>query len=164
MKKILLSSFMKKFAFNLFVFLISSIIVTLISTKLPDRYYNYRNWIYKERKLEKNVEFYQQMFKVKRWKKHMPEIADFINSVFSKKSIKEFDNAYIEKYLLESCRAEFAHWCIIFSSVMFLFYAGTAAFIYMFLISVLIDVPFIIIQRYNRPRILHIMKRKGFEM
>jgi len=164
MKKILLSSFMKKFAFNLFVFLISSIIVTLISTKLPDRYYNYRNWIYKERKWEKNGEFYQQMFKVKRWKKHMPEIADFINSVFSKKSIKEFDNAYIEKYLLESCRAEFAHWCIIFSSVMFLFYAGTAAFIYMFLISVLIDVPFIIIQRYNRPRILHIMKRKGFEM
>lgn len=164
MKKILLASLMKNFAFNLGIFLISSIIVTLISTKLPDRYYNYRNWIYKERKWEKNGEFYQQMFKVKRWKKYMPEIADFINSVFSKKSIKEFDNAYIEKYLLESCRAEFAHWCIIFSSGMFLFYAGPAAFIYMFLIAILINVPFIIIQRYNRPRILHIMKRKGFEM
>jgi len=51
------------FAFNLGVFLISSVIVTIISTKLPDRYYNYRNWIYKGRKWEKNRKFYQQMFK-----------------------------------------------------------------------------------------------------
>jgi glycosyl-4,4'-diaponeurosporenoate acyltransferase len=104
------------------------------------------------------------MFKVKRWKDHMPEIADFIKSAFTKKSIKEFDNAYIEKFLLESCRAEFAHWCIIFSSVIFLFYEGTSVFIYMFLIAILIDLPFIIIQRYNRPRIIRIMNRKGFEI
>jgi len=164
MKKIIQASFMKKFALDLGIFLVSSIIVTIISTNLPERYYNYKNWIYKERKWENKGEFYQQVFKVKRWKNHMPEIADFIKSAFSKNSIKEFDNEYIEKYLLESSRAEFAHWCIIFSSVIFLFYEGIATFIYMLLIAILLDAPFIIIQRYNRPRIIRIMKRKGFEI
>jgi glycosyl-4,4'-diaponeurosporenoate acyltransferase len=164
MKKIIQATFMNKLALDLGIFLVSSIIVTVISTKLPERYYNYRNWIFKERKWEKNGEFYQHVFKVKRWKNHMPEIADFIKSTFSKKSIKEFDNEYIEKYLLESCRAEFAHWCIIFSSVIFLFYEGTATFVCILLIAILVDAPFIIIQRYNRPRIIRIMKLKGFEI
>lgn len=152
---------MNKFALDLGFFLVSSIIVTFISTKLPERYYNYRAWLYKERKWERNGEFYQQVLKVKRWKGHMPEIADFIKSAFPKNSIKEFTNEYIEKYLLESCRAEFAHWCIIASSIMFLFCEGTAAFIFILLIAIILNAPFIIIQRYNRPRIIRIMKHKG---
>lgn len=163
MMKILLSYLIGKFALDLGAFLILSIIVTFISTKLPERYYDYRTWIYKERKWEKNGEFYQHVFKVKRWKDHMPEIADFIKSAFPKNSIKEFSHEYIEKFLLESCRAEFAHWCIILSSIIFLVCQGTAAFVFILLAAILMNAPFIIIQRYNRPRIIRIMKRKDFE-
>jgi len=150
-----------KFLFDLGILVIDSIVVTLLSTKLPERYYDYRNWLFRERKWEQSGQFYQRVFRVKSWKDRLPEISDFIKSTFPKKSVKEFGSEYIEKFLLESCRAEFAHWCIILSTVIFLFYGGSEAFACMLAVSVLLNIPFIIIQRYNRPRIILIMKHKG---
>lgn len=158
MKKILRLSFLKNFAMNIAIFIFFSLIITFI--RLPDRFYNYKTGIYKERRWEKSGKFYQAVFKVKRWKKHIPELADFIKFIFPKKFIKEFTDEFLSKYLLESCKAEFVHWCNIFSSTIFLIYEGLSAFTYMFIIAILLNTPFIIIQRYNRPRIISIMKIK----
>lgn len=153
-----------KFLLDLGILLIDSIIVTLLSTKLPDRCYDYRSWLFSERKFENSGVFYQRVFRVKRWKDRLPEISDLIRSAFPKKSVKEFEKEYMEKFLLESCRSEFAHWCIICSAIIFLFFEGMEAFFCMLLISALVNLPFIIIQRYNRPRIILIMRHKGIEI
>jgi glycosyl-4,4'-diaponeurosporenoate acyltransferase len=120
--------------------------------------------MYKERNWEKGGEFYQDKFKVRAWKKKLPELADFIKSIFPKKFIKEFQGEFIAKYLMESCKAEFTHWSIIFSTVIFLIFDGITAFISMLFLAIILNFPFIIIQRYNRPRIISIMKHKGTEV
>lgn len=158
------SSLLKKFAIHMEIFIFISVILTFISTKLPERYYQYNRWIYKERDWEKGGEFYQDKFKVRAWKKKLPELADFIKSIFPKKFIKEFNGEFIIKYLMESCKAEFTHWCIIFSTVIFLIFDGITAFISMLFLAIILNIPFIIIQRYNRPRIISIMKHKGIEV
>lgn len=161
MKALLKSFFLKKFIIHIVTFIIFSVIITLLSIISPERCYNYKNWMFKERAWEKHGKLYQEMFKVKIWKNHLPELADFIKFIFPKKSINDFRIETILKYMRESCKAEFAHWCIILSSVVFLFYDGIPTFIYMLLIAAALNLPFIIIQRYNRPRIKLIMKNKG---
>lgn len=160
----MLLEFLIKSAIVLVIFAAAAVIATLISTRLPERFYYFRNWIFRERGWEKHGEFYQRVFRVKRWKDRLPEISDFIKSTFPKKSVKEFSSEYVEKFLLESCRAEFAHWCIIFSTLIFLFFGGLESFASMLAVSVLLNTPFIIIQRYNRPRIILIMKQKGIDV
>lgn len=161
MKALLKSFFLKKFIIHIEAFIIFSVVITLLSIISPERCYNYKNWMFKERTWEKHGKLYQERFKVKIWKNHLPELADFIKFIFPKKSIKDFRIETILKYMRESCKAEFAHWCIILSSVVFLFYDGIPTFIYMLLIAAALNLPFIIIQRYNRPRIKLIMKNKG---
>lgn len=161
MKKILGLSHLKRFAVNLGIFAFISVIITFLSVLLPKYYYNYKMWLYRERKWEHGGKLYESKFKVKKWKVCLPELADFIKFIFPKKFIKEFSTDYMSKYLMESCRAELTHWCIIFSTVVFLIFENTETFIYMFFIAFIANIPFIIIQRYNRPRILNIMKHKG---
>lgn len=156
MRKIFKLSFLKIFSINMLIFMIFSLIITFL--RFPDCFYNYKNGIYKGRKWENNGDFYQTVFKVKSWKSHIPELADFIKFIFPKKFIKEFTDEFLSKYLLESCKAEFVHWCNIFSSTMFLIYEGVSTFTYMLVIAIILNTPFIIIQRYNRPRIISIMK------
>ena len=161
MKRILQGCIINKLTISLVIFLISTIAISYLSTKLPDKYYSYKHWIFKERNWEKQGRFYQKVFKVKLWKHRVPELADFIKTVFPKKFISEFNSEFLSKYLIESCKAELTHWCIIFSSALFLVYADTSTFIFMFLLASMFNIPFIIIQRYNRPRIIWILKQKG---
>jgi len=158
MQKILKLLFLKNFEMNMLIFIFFSLVITFI--RLPERFYNYKNGIYKGRKWEKSGKFYQSVFKIKSWKNHIPELADFVKFIFPKKSIKEFTDEFLSKYLLESCKAEFVHWCNILASTVFLIYEGISTFTYMFIIAIILNTPFILIQRYNRPRIISIMKTK----
>jgi glycosyl-4,4'-diaponeurosporenoate acyltransferase len=147
---------------NLIIFLLLSVILTFNATRLPIRYY-YNGWLFKIRKWENGGKFYEDVFKVKRWKSRVPELADFIKSTFPKKHIK-MDGNFISKYLTESCKAEFTHWCIILSSAVYLILEDSITFTYMFFIATALNIPFIIIQRYNRPRIVSIIKQRDIKL
>ena len=57
---------------NLTVFMLLSVIVSYIFTKIPKRVFYYNRWIFRERKWENSGEVYQHIFKVKTWKKLCP--------------------------------------------------------------------------------------------
>lgn len=61
----------------------------------------------------------------------------------------------------ETCVAEMTHWVLIAFGIGYLFIwpgiGGTNCFI----LSVLVNLVFIVIQRYNRPRLLRILERKS---
>lgn len=144
---------------KLIVFIILSIIWTLIPEKLPVSAYNYKLWLYKERKWEHGGEIYEKLFLVKRWKSRLPDIGDFFKWRFSKRHFKNININYIQTFLIESCKAEFAHWMIILSSFLFLFWGGPSMFFKFFMLSVVLNLPYIIIQRYNRPRLVKLLKK-----
>lgn len=149
--------YIKTIAFNLIMLIFLSSIITYISLKLPDRFYNYKKWLYYSRKWEKGGEIYQKLFKVSHWKNRMPELSDFVKSVFPKKHIKVFSQDYLTNYLKESCKAELTHWGIILSSLLFTLWNDFVGSLLMIFFTSLINLPFIVIQRYNRPRIIHIL-------
>lgn len=144
---------LKTFAVNMFIFMLFSAVISYVSAKMPKRLFYYNRWVFREMKWESDGQIYQRLFKVKIWKKFVPELSDFIKCIFPKKYIKVYNTAYLSNYLIESCRAEFTHWNIIMSSFLFSLWNDTFYTIIMIMVAVVLNLPYIIIQRYNRPRI-----------
>lgn len=148
------------FTDNICIFIFLSVVNTVISLKIPVSYFNCKKWQFRERAFEKSGNIYQHIFKVKSWKGHMPELGDFVKSIFPKKQIIKLSREYLSRFALETCRAEFTHWCIIFSSLIFNLWNGAAMSIFMIILAIVLNFPYIVIQRYNRPRILTILAQK----
>jgi glycosyl-4,4'-diaponeurosporenoate acyltransferase len=162
--KILRSLFIKRFSFNFVIFIFLSLIITYLSNKVSKKIYNHKSWVYRTREWEKNGDFYDEKLKVKKWKKRVPELGDFVKGVFPKKYIKEYTTEYLSEYLLESCKAELTHWAIIFSALVFALWNDLWDAAAMLVISAVLNIPFIVIQRYNRPRIMKIARQKHVEI
>ena len=144
----------KEFLLNLLTFFFFSVIITYLSNKMPNRFYSSDSWLLRQREWEKRGIFYQRVFRVKLWKKLMPELGDIVKSVFPKKRIKEYTREYLKKYIFESCKSEVTHWCIIFSTLLFFLWNEFKPAMMMVLLAIILNLPYIIIQRYNRPRIM----------
>lgn len=146
---------------NLLLFILFSVILTLLAEKMPHGIYNYKKWLYRERKWEDGGRVYERIFFVKKWKSRLPDIGDFLKWRFSKKHLTEVKSDYLNRFLTESCKAELTHWVIICTSFFFIFWGGLVAFSRILILAVALNGPYIIIQRYNRPRLVRLLKRNA---
>lgn len=63
--------------------------------------------------------------------------------------------------IAETCVAECVHyWLIVLSLGIFLFWRGVWALVFWLVYNILGNVPFILIQRYNRPRLVLLEQRR----
>ena len=145
------------FRVNLLIFVLISLAMTVIGEKIPNKIYFYKKWLFRERKWENGGRIYENCFKVKRWKSKLPDISDFVKWRFNKKHLVKVDNEYLSIFLTESCKSEFTHWMIIMSTAFFNFWNDTATTILMLVFSCVLNLPYIIIQRYNRPRVIRLL-------
>lgn len=153
------SLYIKKLLINTLIFLLFSSVITFISERLPDTIYRYNSWLFKEHKWEKKGQLYRHLLKVHVWKTFLPELSNFVKGVFPKKNLKEHSKEYLSKYIMESCKSEFTHWVIIASSLIFRLWAERQVSFGVFIIAIVLNLPYIIIQRYNRPRVIQVMEK-----
>lgn len=149
-------------AFSVTWFLIH-LAASVISNRIDEKHLAFNNMLFKTRTWEEEGKLYNRFFGVKKWKKYLPEIFLFRrgtleNTLYGKRpgpdSIK-----LLEKYLLESCRAELSHWLAITPFWIFAFFAPLPVIPYMLLYALVANLPCIIVQRYNRPRIGGMLSR-----
>lgn len=155
---------MNIFLRSLLIFIAFTLAISYISTKFPDSMCSHRSWLYRERAWEKGGLFYQKTFKIKKWKDKLPELADFVKTIFPKKHIKDYKEATLDTYMVECCRAELTHWLIILSTLVFPIFTPLGIALGIFLLSCILNLPFVMIQRYNRPRLKLLMKKKGYKI
>lgn len=139
---------------------ILQVTAALICTHLPDRFFDYTAFFYRTHHWEKDGENYQKWFRVRCWKKHLPDGGSLVKGGFEKKKLVSFSKNNLDKYLLESCRAEMIHWLSILPFWVFGFFTPNVVIFYMLLYALVINMPCIIAQRYNRPRIVRIIERR----
>lgn len=126
-------------------FIMRLIVGTFYQIKF-DNQINYKHKWFKAKKFEASI--YKKL-KVKTWKKHLPtyNVASF--------NIK---NKSYEQIVMVMCQAELVHETIVIFSflpiVFSIFFGQIFVFIITSLLSAIIDVLFVIMQRYNRPRFL----------
>lgn len=82
---------LKLFFINILVFILFSIMITALSVLIPDSFLEYNKWLFKEREWEKSGSVYQRVFRVKGWKTLLPELSDFVGSIFPKKTNHGFE-------------------------------------------------------------------------
>lgn len=112
---------------------------------------NYNRWWFQERRFEPKL---YKILHVKKWKKYLPTYnpKDF--------SIKEHS---IEEIIQVTCQSEVVHEIIMvlsFVPIIFTIWFGSlTAFIITSCVSFLFDSSFVILQRFNRPRLRKLLRR-----
>ena len=124
-------------------------------SKLFKKHINYKQWLFKKRKFEKQL---YKLLHVKEWKgkalTYNPELF----------SLKDYT---LEEIANTMTKAEVDHWINEVISLTTLLFAIPWGEFWIFLISAIVamlfDSQFIIIQRYNRPRIIRILEKSKIE-
>lgn len=93
---------LKEIVSNLLIFVIFSVMASYIFPKMPQKVFYYNRWIFRDRKWEDSGIVCRNIFKVRGWKKFIPELHDFIKSIFPRKDIKEYNRVYLSYYLIEA--------------------------------------------------------------
>jgi len=118
------------------------------------------SFLFKTRRFEKEGRIYYRVFKVNRWKHLLPDGGAILKKRgFKKKKIENFSKAYLTRFANESARGELTHWLAIPPFVIFGFFTPPYVIWCMLVYALLINTPCIIVQRYNRPRVLKLIKR-----
>lgn len=125
--------------------------------KAPDRFYDPEFTLFRIRYFEKDGKLYNRVFKIKRWKNILPDGGSINSYGFKKRKIARRDPEYFQKFIIETKRAELIHWTGILTSSIFLFMYAIPWNILLYLLAALIDIPFIMVQRYNRPRLMKLV-------
>ena len=112
---------------------------------------NYKNVWFREKSFENKL---YRLIRVRKWKKYVPTYTpDTFDT--TKKTVKEIVEA--------TCQAEIVHEVIMIFSLLPItlipLLGGAVAMIITSVLSMMIDSVFVILQRYNRPKLVRVMER-----
>ena len=142
------------FTANFMLYIICSMIISVIMGKLPVRWFGRELAIFRMHSFENDGEIYNRVFGISIWKDDLPEIAQMTDMIFSKKKLdmSNLSPEYIQTFINETRRAEMTHFLLILLGIPFWFANGGIMGLFLFIIAFAANFPFLILQRYNRPR------------
>jgi len=146
-------------AVNTLVWLVIQVGLGYLSHRMSYRTLNHFSGLLRTRTWERNGAIYQRVLLVKRWKSLLPAGGTVFPGGFSLKRIASLDHAYLRKWVTESGRAEVTHWMAIPPVVLFFLWNPPLGCAVNIIYAMVVNLPCIIVQRYNRPRLLAIIER-----
>lgn len=132
----------------------------LLCMKIPRKYLNYTSRLFREHKWEMNGTLYVKIFHIKKWKHLLPDGGAVVKDGYKKKNLMDYSIHNLDLFIVESCRAELSHILAILPFWIFGLFIPADSIIYMFLYALIVNLPCIIAQRYNRPRIIKVMQNQ----
>lgn len=131
----------------------------LLCYHIPDGWYAQDHALFATYPWEREGDFYQQVFRVKAWKHLLPDGGALFRRGYRKKHLRSFSPENLRQYLIESRRAELTHWVAILPFWVFGFIGPPQVIWMMLLYALAVNLPCLIAQRYNRPRIAALLAR-----
>ncbi len=116
-------------------------------------------WLLRARRVEERGRVYRRVLRIHRWKDRMPEAGALFDGGISKSELPATDAAGLRLFVRETRRAELAHWWALACSPLFLLWNPPLASALLVTYGVLVNLPFIAIQRYNRFRTEPLLRR-----
>ena len=123
-------------------------------------------WWLRLRRAEAGGRGYERGLRIKRWKDRLPEAGALFRGGFSKRRVERHDRAYLDQFLVETRRAELAHWAILALAPTFFIWVAVLDMPWwlaaaMFGYGIVANVPCILVQRYNRARLERMLGRRS---
>ncbi len=139
------------------VWLILQSLTAAISRWLPDRFFKAGQGLYKTRSWERKGQVYHALFRIRRWKHWLPDGGAIVPGGYAKKHLTDYSKDNLLKFLNESCRAEFSHWLAVAPFWVFGLFAPPGVIPVMLAYALAVNLPCILAQRFNRPRIERVL-------
>ena len=145
------------FLTDLFYMLFVQGVVGFISAHLPKKWVNPQRRLYQPKQWEKGGGIYQRVFRIKSWKPIVWDAGKVFQKDFKKDHVDVTNPQNLERWILETCRAEWCHW-VTFLLIIPLFSFNPPGMSFFWLIyDTLLNITPIIVQRYNRPRLMKML-------
>lgn len=135
-------------------------LVSYVCLKIPNRYFSPNVFPFASFGFEREGAFYRKWLLVHKWKKYLPDGGALMGADFRKKNLEHVTHENLQRFLIESCRAEMTHFFAILPFWVFGFIAPPEVIWIMLAYALALNMPCIIAQRYNRPRIKTLMTKR----
>lgn len=131
----------------------------LIGVKLPRRWFDPNGFPYAVRRWENQGKIYNKIY-VYKWKDSLPDMSR-ISRRMVRKSITPMQctSDHVRRLVAETCVAEMVHLVLLLLSPIIYWINPTALGAAIAIVYALSHIPFIIIQRYNRPTLMRLAER-----
>ena len=113
----------------------------------------------RQRSFEAGGRWYRRRLRIHRWKDRLPEAGALFDGGVSKRELPGLDADGLRIFVRETRRAELTHWWAMSCSPLFVLWNPPLPAALLVAYGVLVNVPFIAIQRYNRFRTLPLLER-----
>ena len=129
--------------------------------RLPVRRLDHDTWLFRARRFERDGRFYRDTLHIHRWKDALPEAGALFPGGMSKRHLPPSDRGGLERFAVETRRAELGHWLAAACGPLFALWNPAPIAAVMLIYGVAVNLPFIAIQRYNRLRVTRVRRSKG---
>lgn len=116
---------------------------------LPRELINYRSFPFYEFGFEKGGRIYRRLG-VPRWAAKAPDMSRIVPYMYKKKLVENESPEDLLRFIRETCVAEITHISLIFCGIAFIPHSKTSYGTVFMIIYALSNLPYILIQRYNR--------------
>lgn len=148
-----------KFLYSVLYIAGLGILSHFVGQVLPRGRFDAQKFPYRSADWEKNGKVYEKLG-IKHWKDYLPDMSKIMPDMVKKKMSAAKEQG-TDVLIAETCVAECVHWALIVLSLgIFLFWHSGWAVVFWLVYNLFGNVPFIIIQRYNRPRLVLLEQRR----
>ena len=126
--------------------------------RLPLRRLQRDGWLLRLRPIEDGGRLYERLG-IRRWKDRLPEAGALFGGGISKRRLPSTAEGGLRRFAAETRRAELAHWAAMAAGPLFFLWNPPAVGVVMVLYAIVVNAPFIAIQRYNRARLDRVLAR-----
>lgn len=145
---------------NVLAWLFFHMAISLTMVRVSDEWLdNQKKW-FQPRKWEKNGDIWQSVFRVRQWKRYLPDGSMFIKSSYDQTNLQGTRAEHLKKFIIETKRAELTHWLMIPPAALFFIWNPPWAGLLMVVYALAFNLPLIMTQRYNRPRLERLYRLK----
>lgn len=139
--------------------IIVSILAFFVGRILPKKWFRADLFPYRTYKLEKEGRIYDKL-NIRKWQNKVPDMSKVFPKMMPPKKITADCYERMPRMIQETCVAEFIHGMNCVAGLYCLkLYPGLGGIIIVLLYTFLFNLPYMLIQRYNRPRLIALSKR-----
>ena len=126
---------------------------------LPKSWFDPEHFPYRSFAFEKNGKFYET-FKIRAWQNKVPDMSRILPGLMPAKRLGADYKERLPEMLQETCVAELIHSVLCITGFYCLkIWPSWQAIVLALIHALFLNLPFVMIQRYNRPRLLRLYRR-----